>query len=89
MTKTVYDFINKQSGNGFNEKFENAVFKMIKKEDELNKSIAIKEQRLKILKKRETDISELLHQLDFITNQVKYIHNNLERNNNLEKNNNY
>ena len=79
MTKTVYNFIIKQSGKGFNEKFENAVLKLLNKEKELDKKIASKEEYLALLSERETNVSELLDKLDFISKQVDYIHSNLQK----------
>lgn len=88
MTQAIFDFVDKQKGNGFNQKFENLVFRYQKEEKEktkileqLNKEIA---EKMQIIKELDSEIGKKRSLVNNLLDSFKCsLDNTIERMNNL------
>jgi len=73
MTKTVQKYVEKQEGNGFNQKFENMVLFCMKRETDLKKRIAQHEKSLDELNKRISATQSIVWDIEKMKNQVQAV----------------
>ena len=67
ISEEVAAYIEKQEGNGFNEKFCNMVLYCMEHEAEIKKKVANAEKRLKVVEKQINEKNKLLEQLEAIS----------------------
>lgn len=67
ISEDVAKYIEKQEGNGFNEKFCNMVLYCMEHEAEIKKKVTAAEKRLEIVEKRIDEKHKLLEQLESIS----------------------
>jgi DNA-binding transcriptional regulator GbsR (MarR family) len=60
MTETVHDYVQRQIGTGFNQKFENCVHRFMWEEGELDRRIKEKKKLLETMEKRIYKVQEVL-----------------------------
>lgn len=71
ISEEVAAYIEKQEGQGFNEKFCNMVLYCMEHEAEINKKVASAEERLEFVDKRISEKGKLLEQLEAISRFVR------------------
>ena len=70
ISEDVAAYIDKQEGNGFNEKLCNMVLYCMEHEADINKKVASAEKRLEFVEKRISEKHKLLEQLEAISRFV-------------------
>lgn len=80
MTPTVYNYVDKQEGNGFNEKFEKLVIMLMKQEQEIKRRIKEREKTLDRLNKEialkdsiNQDLDNIKWNIDTLLSKAKLI----------------
>ena len=76
MMPTIYEWLNKQSGNGFNEKLENTIVKFMNSEADLNKKITDLQKQIMVLSSQEKEKRETVC---YSLNNLQSILSNMER----------
>ena len=70
ISEDVLKYIEKQDGNGFNEKLCNMVLYCMEHEDDIKKKVATAEKRLETVEKQINEKQKLLEQLEAISRFV-------------------
>lgn len=78
LTQEVYDYIEQQAGNGFNEKFENIILEAKKGESERKKELARLDKEIEKQRKKESLLFDKYHYLESSFRDFMHIHHQIE-----------
>lgn len=73
MTQEIYDYVMAHDGNGFNDKFENLVFKFMENEKALDARISEKQQSLENLRNALSQYQALNTRVQRLADYLAYI----------------
>lgn len=71
LTQEVYDYIEQQAGNGFNEKFENIILEAKKGESERKKELARLDKQIEKQRQKQTLLFEQLTNFNYFLNSFE------------------
>lgn len=79
LTQEVYDYIEQQAGNGFNEKFENIILEAKKGESERKKELARLDKEIEKQRKKEALLFDQYRTLNYFFRDFLTVQHTLER----------
>ena len=71
LTQEVYDYIEQQAGNGFNEKFENIILEAKKGESERKKELARLDKQIRKQQQKQNLVFSQLTNFDYLLNSFE------------------
>lgn len=75
LTQEVYDYIEQQAGNGFNEKFENIILEAKKGESDRKKELARLDKQIRKQQQKQNLVFSQLTNFDYFLNSLKLLQN--------------